>query len=43
MLANIQPCAPGHGPIGGWSTSEAPPLTAEICGSAGVSLQVSAL
>src|SRR5690348_5093819 len=25
-----------------WSTSEAPPLTAEICGSAGVPLQVSA-
>jgi len=29
--------------IYGWSTSEVPPLTAEICGSAGASLQVSAL
>jgi hypothetical protein len=29
--------------ICGWSTSEAPPLTAEICGSGGESVQVGAL
>jgi len=30
---------PGQLTNGGWSTSEAPPLTSEICGSAGVSLR----
>ena len=28
--------------ISGWSNSEAPPRTAELCGSVGVSVQVSA-